>query len=583
MYLLGVPRIRLLGDALINQIAAGEVVERPASVVKELVENALDAGASRVRVRLVSGGRDLVEVDDNGCGMDHDDALLALERHATSKIEGPADLERITTLGFRGEALPSIAAVSGFLLETAAHDGEGTRVQVEHGRIQEVLPCGRARGTRVAARDLFSRLPARRKFLRSETTELRHTLGVVTGLAFSHPGVSFVLEHAGRRLLDLPGVAEPALRLVDLLGAGRAAQATHFRLASGHVAVSGVLLPPTASHENVITVNGRLVRDRLLSGAVNRALREPSGQKQGDLFLQIDLDPADVDVNVHPTKAEVRFAQPGAVVSAVTQALATARADAHAPGVIRRVLVPAGVAPGETPSQPARSEPYRIPLFAAAVAEAAVPGAFGVPQHPLSTQEHRREASSTTPFGRLIGQYRATYLVLEDADGLLLVDQHAAHERVLYERLLSTSRSHHVQRLLIPEVVELPARHAALAEEATAALAELGLEIEPASASTIRVLGVPDALPAADAGGLVDQMLADLAEGSVPGSTLRERAAASLACRAAIKKNWSLSIVEAERLLADMATLADPHRCPHGRPTMLRLPHAEIERRIGRR
>jgi DNA mismatch repair protein MutL len=574
VYLSTVPRIRLLPDSLINQIAAGEVVERPASVVKELVENSLDAGASRVLVRLQAGGRELVEVDDDGCGMDHDDALLALERHATSKLGSASDLERIATLGFRGEALPSIAAVSSFVLETAAADGEGTRVEVDHGRIRGAQPCARARGTRVTVRDLFARLPARRKFLRTEGTELRHAIGIVTGLAFAHPEVAFVLEHKARRLLDLPPARAAEQRLHDLLGPDRAAQAVAFTLARSRASVEGLLLPPTPSHELILVVNGRLVRDRLLAGVVNRALRGPAGTLEADLFLHLTVDPEDVDVNVHPTKAEVRFADAGAVSSLLTQALATARVAAHRPGEIRRFM-PVGPHqddPGRRPPSGA-FEPYRLPLFAANVAEAL----------PSRTYEPEPAPPGASPWGRFLGQYRATYLVLEDDEGLVLVDQHAAHERVLYERLLALQERAPTQRMLVPEVVELPARLAALAEETAPALEELGLEIEPASATTLRVLAVPTTLSVSAAGALVQQLLADLDTGAAPGGTLRERAAASLACHAAIKKNWTLSRLEAERLLADLAGLYDPHRCPHGRPTMLRLAHAEIERRIGRR
>jgi DNA mismatch repair protein MutL len=399
---------------------------------------------------------------------------------------------------------------------------------------------------------------------------------VVTGLAFAHPRVAFVLEHGRRRLLELPPVRDAAQRLADLVGPARAAKARPFRQHGGTMVVNGLLLPPTASHEVIVVVNGRLVRDRLLAGAINRALRGPSGAMEADLFLHLTLAADELDVNVHPTKAEVRFREPGAVMSVLTQALASARAAFHSPGEVRRVTVPPPATAFGQERGPYAPDPYRVPLFAATVADAS-------PTTRTSSSAERAQPALATPFGRLIGQYRATYLLLEDEDGLLLVDQHAAHERVLYERLLATKEPQPMQRLLLPEVVELPARLAAVAEEVAQALEELGLEIEPASATTIRVLGVPAALPVAAASAMVHRLLTDLEEGSVPGATLRERAAASLACHAAIKKNWSLSLIEAERLLQDLAGLADPQRCPHGRPTMLRLAHAEIERRIGRR
>jgi DNA mismatch repair protein MutL len=572
VYLPGVATIRLLPDALVNQIAAGEVVERPASVVKELVENSLDAGARTVRVELQAGGRDLVAVEDDGRGMDGEDAPLALQRHATSKISSADDLARISTLGFRGEALPSIAAAAHLTLETAAADGEGTRVEVEFGGPVRVAPCARPRGTRVTVRDLFARLPARRKFLRTEGTELRHAVSTLTALAFTHPEVSFILAHGNRTLLHLPAVSEPGQRLPDLVGARRAREARPVRHASGGVAVSGFLLPPSGSREIVIAVNGRAVRDRLLVGAANRALRGPSGVSEADAFLHLVLPSEDVDVNVHPTKAEVRFADPGRIVSTLTQALAAARLALHGPVEVRRVvsLPPTGTGAG------------RLPLgqYPAAPGDAA---GVGVREGIRPGAEPAEPEPAITQWGRYIGQYRDTYLVTEDAQGLVLIDQHVAHERVLFERLLGAGSRGPVQRLLLPETLELTPALAVLAAESAAELEELGLEIEPASGAAVRILGVPAALPVGRAAEMVRQLLSDLAGSETPGATLRERAAASLACHAAIKKNRPLSRPEAEHLLAELGQVRDPHRCPHGRPIVLTLPHPEIERRIGRR
>jgi DNA mismatch repair protein MutL len=574
VYLPTVPTIRLLPDTLTDQIAAGEVVERPASVVKELVENSLDAGARTVRVELQAGGRDLVVVEDDGSGMDHDDALLALKRHATSKIARAEDLAGIRTLGFRGEALPSIAAVARLTLETAIADGEGTQVEVRFGDISGARPCARPRGTRIAVRDLFARLPARRKFLRTDGTELRHAVAAVTALAFTHPEVAFVVEHGRRVLLHLPAVREMGQRLPDLVGAKRARAAHPVRHTSAGVGVAGFLLPPSGSRELVIAVNGRVVRDRLLAGAANRALRDPSGTVEADAYLNLTIPADEVDVNVHPTKAEVRFANPGRITAALTQALAAARVALHGPVDVRRVVSVPIARPG---GQPLPFESTHLPSSESAAGRPMVHEPYPSPTAPHTPPQ------APSRWGKYLGQYRDTYLVLEDEEGLVLIDQHVAHERVLFERLLESTAAHAVQRLLLPEVVELSPALAAVVGEAGTELEQLGLELEAASGTTVRVLSVPASMPTAQAAELVRRVLSDLAGSATPGESLRERAAASLACQAAIKKNRPLSRVEAEHLLAELAGVRDPHRCPHGRPIVLRLPHREIERKIGRR
>ncbi|MGE5236506.1 MAG: DNA mismatch repair endonuclease MutL [Acidobacteriota bacterium] len=571
------PRIHQLSDDLINKIAAGEVVERPASVVKELVENSLDAGARSVRVLLVRGGRELVEVADDGSGMEAADAELALRRHATSKIASADDLAVIATLGFRGEALPSIGAVSLLSLETAAADGEGTRLDVAFGELVGRGPCSRPRGTTVSVRDLFERLPARRKFLRSEPTELRHAVASLTALAFARPDVTFRLDHGHRTLLELPGVPDAGRRLVDLLGADRASTAVPVRRATPSATVAGFLVPTRGVRETVVTVNGRAVRDRLLSAAANRALRGPGGMIEADLYLAINVSSETVDVNVHPAKAEVRFAEPGAVMSAITVALAEGVVALGGPVTVRRVVtVPSSLPPPFLPwgSQTGHPRQDEVIPTGGPMAREAAPGYAG-----------DRETTSriSTPLGRYIGQYRQTYLVLEDESGLLLVDQHVAHERVLVERVLDKTGPVAVQHLLIPELVELPPQLAILAEGSAPELASLGLEVEPVSGHTIRVIGIPAALGRPEPASLVEGLLRDLAAESSPGDTVRERAAASLACRAAIKKNRLLSRAEAEQLLLDLSRTRERHRCPHGRPIVLRLPHDEIEHRIGRR
>lgn len=579
VYLPTVPRIRLLSDAVINQIAAGEVVERPASVVKELVENALDAGARSIRIQLGAGGRELIEIGDDGCGMDRDDALLCIERHATSKLRTADELTSLVTLGFRGEALPSIAAVCRLTVETAERDGEGTLVEVEFGLIRDALPCARGRGTRIVARDLFGRLPARLKFLRSESTELRHAVQAIQALAFAHPSVGFTLGHGARQLLSLPPVADAGNRLADLFGSARARAAVAVHHNAGEATVRGFLLPPSPSRDIVLVVNGRVVRDRLLVSAVARALRGPSGASEADAWLALEIPADRVDVNVHPMKAEVRFAEPGRIVAAVTQAIAAARPGLHGVVPLRVVTVPGSPAGATEPDfhqLPLSSFQPWTPAATPRVAEAP-PELAG--WEPASTSP----GAPTAGFGRFIGQYRSTYLLLEDEFGLLLVDQHVAHERVLFERILAAGETASTQRLLVPAVVDLPPAQALAAEGFAAELAAVGLELEPASGHAVRVLSLPPGVPPAEASRIVTGLLADLLDARQPGETLLERAAASMACQAAIKKNWPLGRAEAEALLRDLAAANDPHRCPHGRPIMLRLGHDEIERRIGRR
>ncbi len=556
------PRIRLLPDTVINQIAAGEVLERPASAVKELVENALDACASRISVTLAAGGRDLIAVEDDGEGMDHDDLHLALERHATSKLGDVAELARIATLGFRGEALPSIAAASRFAIESAAAPGVGHRLEVAFGTVVASHPCGRPRGTRVEVRDLFLNLPARRKFLRSAATELRHAVATLTALALARPSVAFFLEQGGRRLLALPGVADLGTRLADLLGPRRAAEAVPLAHAASAVQVTGFLLPTLSPRDSIFVVNQRPVRDRLLAAAVNKALRTPHGSGLGAVWLLLSLPPEQVDVNVHPAKAEVRFADPGGVAAAVTAALLQARQAAEGPAAVRRIVLVDPTTPPHGPRAHA---------------------AWNTPPPPRASETLPAAFAEREPLGRLLGQYRNTYLVLEDAEGLLLVDQHAAHERILYEELLARPADAPVQRLLLAEVVDLPPERALLASEHRDTLALLGVEVEDASGSSVRVLGLPPHLAPDSAAELLRRLLDDLADGLAPGDTPRERLAASLACHGAIKKHRPLAPVEAGELLRRLAACRTPHRCPHGRPTMIRLAHAEIEQRIGRR
>ena len=598
-----VPRIHVLSDALVNRIAAGEVVERPASVVKELVENSLDAGAARVEVELVNGGRSLVRVIDDGCGMDADDALLALERHATSKISAAEDLDRIDTLGFRGEALPSIAAVSRFMLVTSADPGQGgARVTVEGGRILGAEGAARARGTTVEVRDLFFNVPARRKFLRAPETELRHAQETLWGAALARPDVAFVLRHGSRILIDAPVAPDPARRLKDLWRG--ADKVTRFALTGGSGEVQGLLAPGGGRGRPALTllVNGRTVRDRLLVGAVLRVMRETGGGLGGARVV-VDLRlPADqVDVNVHPAKAEVRFARSGAVFSLVERAVRQGVAASQGRVPVSRLEEGVAEAPSGSYGDllRARRSTGAPPLFEhpaydedrAGVDPSAPVEAAWHPDpgnEPLS-RSGAKSGPSDTPFGRLIGQYRGSFLLLEDGYGLAIVDQHVAHERVLYDRIRRRLAGEEApsQRLLTPRLLEVGEARTAALSSVEGLLRRVGIEAEVFGIDTVRLSSVPPELEAEAADRVVEEILdRATAMDGVPERAveeLEEELAASLSCRGAIKINHRLSLPEQRALLEDLVATDNPYRCPHGRPIILRLSQEEMERRLGRR
>lgn len=596
--------VRVLPDELVNRIAAGEVIERPASVVKELVENALDAGAARVVVELEAGGRRLIRVADDGCGMSEDDALLALERHATSKLSGPEDLERITTLGFRGEALPSIAAVSRFELATCADPGEGgVRVVVEGGRIAAVEPVARPRGTTVAVRDLFWNVPARRKFLRSVETELRHIAEGLEAEALAAPEVGFELLHGKRAILALPPAGNVARRLADLAARRAGGEPRAFEERRGELLVEGWVVPGrgAGTPRLLAVVNGRPVKDRLLAAAIRRPLRAAGERLAGGwLVIRLHLAAEEVDVNVHPAKAEVRFARAGAVFAAVEAAVRRGLRAVHGEVVVRGLGAPGGQPVRTEPPAAAASEPSP-PLFTHPVygggGRASEPGEpWGGPSNqgaprpwvPPRRSGARQEAADT-PFGRLIGQYRSSFLLLDGAEGLVIVDQHVAHERVLYERFLrrlETGRAP-AQALLEPILVELEPASAETIPRVQELLAAAGVEVDRFGETSARITALPPELDAGEAEALLLEVLdraSRWGEETVDQvGRLREELAASLSCRAAIKVNHPLTREEQLRLLEDLAATGDPYRCPHGRPIVLTLPQDEMERRLGRR
>ncbi len=606
------PRIHILSDFLVSQIAAGEVVERPASVLKELVENALDAGARRLEIDLEGGGRQRVRVADDGAGMDRDDALLAFDRHATSKIAAFADLERVATLGFRGEALASIAAVARVDLATAPAAGEGTRVRIEGGRILAVEPVARAQGTTVDVESLFFNVPARRKFLKSRETELRRALEVVEGYALARPDVAWSLRHEGRTVLDAPGVgaageavADPralAARIAQIFAPTLAAELAEIPAEAAAGLVPGawgfVGSPATArGRRSFLFVNRRLVRDRALLAAFYRAVREEwRSDEFPALFLFLDLPPEEVDVNVHPQKAEVRFRDSslaGRLGSLLRVALARARGEEAASlGPPRADLGGAPLAWGGLGG----SSAWPAEAWAGEIAESGA-GWRGSPPDagrialPLLAPLDRApvplsgRSGETRPF-RLLGQYKGTLILLEGPDGLYLIDQHVAHERILYERVRRAlaARSPASQRLVAPLLLELSRAERLRLLELAAALEAVGFELAELSGGSVALAAAPaDLGPEAARGTLVALASDSEATAENLATRLLDALASSLACKAAVKMHHPLSAEKLEALVSELFRSDNPYACPHGRPVVLTMTDADLERRFGRR
>jgi DNA mismatch repair protein MutL len=633
--------VRVLPDQLVNKIAAGEVVERPASVVKELVENALDAGGRSVRVTLRGGGRSLVRVTDDGVGMDRDDAIMCLERHATSKIRDLDDLVAARTLGFRGEALPSIAAVSRFQLTTCPRDGEvGTRVRVDGGKVTGVVDTGCAPGTEIDVRTLFYNLPVRRKFLRTTATELGHCIEAVTRQALVRPEVDFRVVHDGREVLRAPATTDRAVRVRDLLG-DQAAALVPVAFGDLGFEVSGLVSPvgihrSSRTRSTYLFVNGRFIRDAILNRALNEAYRGivPKG-RYPMVVLEVRVDPTEVDVNVHPTKIEVRFRSPRDLVSVVSGGLREAL-RAHGIGAARRGG-PVAFRRQDGANQPGLPLPahpdadpkfvQRMPLFDAAEPPlAGEPGAdWPTPAEvPTSAQEptsaERTSAQGPTlaealtsaegptsggavepeallaaevgpqPGGRfrdlrLIGQFAKAWILCEAEGELVVVDQHAAHERVLLDQLLRDRKEQlgSAQRLLTPAVVDLPRGQAELLREHLVLLDELHLEVEPFGPASFAVKAVPSLLEHLDVPQLLLDVAGELADaaGSKAVEDLVERVLATMACHSAVRARDPLNDYEIESLLAALDEV-DFAVCAHGRPVAVRISEAELAQRFHR-
>ena len=583
--------IRRLPEHLVNRIAAGEVVERPASALKELVENAIDAGASRIDIRLSLGGTELIEVADDGCGMSPEDMALALERHATSKL--PDDnIEHVATMGFRGEALPSIASVARLTLESRVRGADGWRRVVDNGQMVEEGPAALPPGTCVRVETLFAKVPARRKFMRTARSEYAAAVDVVKRLAMARPDIGFSLEHDGRRALSVPPEQSQPQRVAALTDRDLAENSVAVDLERDAYVLGGVAGLPTfnrgvADHQYLF-VNGRPVKDRLLIGAVRGAYADVLARDRHPVVaLFLTVPPEEVDVNVHPAKTEVRFRDPalvrGMIVSGLRRALDGAGHRSAQPvardalGLWQRdeTVGPAAM-PSATGTLWAAPRVYdQRPSFTAPPMARAEPAFDGPP------------ASVSYPLGVARGQVSKTYIVAEAEDGLVIVDQHAAHERLVLERMRRALDGGRIasQALLLPEVVELDEPACDRLEGRFEELAEFGLDLERFGPAAVLVRALPALLGNGDARGLVTD-LADELSAFDQALSLKEKldaVAATMACHGSVRAGRVLSVAEMNALLREMEVTPHSGQCNHGRPTWVKLAHGDIEKLFGRK
>lgn len=650
-------KIRVLPDNLANQIAAGEVVERPASVVKELIENAIDAGASRIAVEIELGGRRLIRVSDDGSGMLRDDAILAFERHATSKIRSLEDLAAIGTLGFRGEALASIASVSKTELITKTEgDIAATRVVIEGGRLVDVKDAARDKGTTIAIRDLFFNTPARRKFMRSEATENYHLTQIVTHYALAHPEIAFLLTNNGRETLNAAPAKDLRERSFQIFGGGLLDSLLPVSGGREYVAtVSGYVSAPrerrTSRDQQYFFVNKRFVRDKTIAGGILEGYRSvlPHGVYPV-AFLFIDLPLDEVDVNVHPSKTEVRFRRTEAVKDAVAEAVRSALSSAGVVGEANvveneparsHVAIPPLVSPessvqetiafppdavsldeafdhdladaalereaaevaARSLSQPPSEQPSKLDLFDRAFEEHMLVNAAAASEHhavapssesgvgppefpPLNSATHLAKPADpeSLSYSKIqpLGQLRESFIIAVDDEGLLLIDQHVAHERILFDkfRRSETERQMESQNLLLPETLDLSPAQSEAFSVIEDDLTLFGFSTMRLSGRTVAIKSVPTDLPPSEARNLFAELLdtVDSEKRRSPKTTLRDDIAASLACRAAVKINMKLTPEKMRWLIDNLVLTTSPTTCPHGRPVILRLSMKDIER-----
>lgn len=602
--------IRRLPEHLVNRIAAGEVVERPASALKELVENAVDSGATRIAVRLGGGGIELIEVTDDGCGMTPAEMALALERHATSKLPDDA-IDAVTTLGFRGEALPSIASVSRFTVESRPRRADGWSRTVDNGALAAEGPTALPPGTRVRVEGLFEKVPARRKFLRSTRSEYAACLDVVKRLAMARPEIGFTVEHDGRRVLSVQEGMDRVARVAALTDRDLAANSVGIDFEREGISLGGVAGLPTfnrgvADHQYLF-VNGRPVKDRLLTGAVRGAYAEMLARDRHPVVaLFLDVPPDQVDVNVHPAKTEVRFRDPqlarGLIVSGLRRALDGAghrsvqRPDAAVMGLWTSEAAQPDIHSGVSRALPWGND---VPSDRETPALAGVTTMFGGAVHdrrpsfiapPQARAEPAAEpvpAAISYPLGVARGQVARTYIVAEAEDGLVLVDQHAAHERLVLERMRRAMSNGGVasQALLLPEVVELDEPACDRLEARAGELAEFGLELERFGPRAMLVRATPAMLGKGDIHALVTDIADELAafDSALSLKEKLDHVAATMACHGSVRAGRVLSVAEMNALLREMEVTPHSGQCNHGRPTWVKLAHSDIEKLFGRK
>ena len=624
--------IRTLDEQLVNRIAAGEVVERPAAALKELIENALDAGAMRIEIEAEMGGRRLIRVRDDGIGMTRTDALNALQRHATSKIASDADLTRIATLGFRGEALPSIASVSRMdILTRAFEEDTGTHIVVEGGEVKTVEEVGAPIGTTVAVRDLFYNVPARLKFLKSVPTELGHIIETVTRYAFAYPDVSFRLVHERQELIFTPGNGDLLTAAASIWGRETVQGMVQVDYERDGIRVWGLIAPPhqtrpTRQHQYFF-VNLRPVRNKTLTAALDEAYKTLTPEKRYPAcILLVGIDPRQVDVNVHPAKIEVRFQREQAVFEAVVNAIRAA--------LLQHGMIPSALPPSEsrgqaiTPARPPDAETiHQILMQRAGLAPAepvGTPARPETPAHAGETPAHPEMPAGADPFVsatrtlpptpapadetpplleteplqtahlpfahllddlQILGQVRNTYIVASTRQGLVLIDQHVAHERVLYEQLCYKRGALPIpkQHLLTPETLQLSRRDALLLHEKLPELEAIGFELEPFGADAYLIRAVPAALkgdPVQTLRDIVDELVELSVSKRLP--VAREQIWITTSCKLAVKAGDPLSMPEMRKLIEDLARTENPYLCPHGRPITIILTWQEIERKFKR-